>query len=212
MPGNVLVLAQTASGRPWAVPLPQADPLLLVAGRPMPADPASTTCFTEGSLHLTAAHERERLDTGLIHCTARAALLVWGDPQTLQVRNHVPSFLAVETDGVALVDVAGRGGPSAAAPYGTVSWLAAERGWGYELLDGADQRLDRAAILREVLDAPGDLVSVRLRAACEAAAPTAALVGSITTPGDLLVLLPLLRCMTPSRVRAPRRDSSPYSA
>ena len=207
-PGKVLVVARALSGRTWAVSLTRADPVLLSAGHPMEAggdlDPR-----TAGSLHLPDGADRDKLGTEIVHALARPLRMAWADPDTLEVRSHVPAFLLVETDGTTLVEIVLSDSLAVpdAPPQDLAGWLATECGWRYERLCGTDPWLVRDEILTSVLDAEPGLVSSRLWTACVLGAPTHVLLDSVTTPGDLVALLPLLRdqaadALDPVSVRA----------
>lgn len=193
-PGKVLVVARALSGRTWAVPLTRADPVLLTAGHPMEAG-GDLDARTAGSLHLPDAADRDRFDTDIVHALSRPFRALWADPDDMIVRSHVPGFLLVETDGTTLVEVVLSDSLAVpdAPPQDVVGWLATERGWRYERLCGTDPWLSRDEILAVVLDAEPGLVSSRLWTACVLGAPTHVLLDSLSTPGDLVALLPLLR-------------------
>lgn len=207
-PGKVLVVARALSGRTWAVPLTRADPVLLTAGYPMEAggdlDPR-----TAGSLHLPDGVDRDRFGTEIVHALARPLRMAWADPDDLTVRSHVPGFLLVETDGTTLVEIVLSDSLAVpdAPPQDLAGWLATERGWRYQRLCGTDPWLQHDEIVSTVLDAEPGLVSSRLWTACVLNAPTHVLLDSVTTPGDLVALLPLLRdqaadALDPVAVRA----------
>lgn len=194
-PSQVLVEAVLPSGRAWAARFDRVDPMTLVSGRPVPTGRFCTIPPAAGALHLPGREDRERLGTSVLHALARPFRLLWQDPRTGRACSHVPSFLLVEIDRVALIDVlpdpAAR--PRRGAP--TTAWLAGTRGWHADLLCGTDPWVDRDPLVDAILDAPHGLVSQRLHAACLLERPTAELVGAISTPGDLVVLLPILRQM-----------------
>lgn len=196
LPENVLAVATGPGGRSWRMPFVRADPVLLTAGLPVDAD-GYCDARTEGSLHLPDPQDRDRHGTYVEHALARPFRMWWADPDTAQVRSHVPSFLLVETTGPCLVDVVLSDSlASAEAPaHGVAAWLAGQRGWRSETVCGTDRWLVRSEIVAAVLDAPAGLVSNRLWTACMLGAPLWTVVDCVTTPQDLVLLLPLLRDM-----------------
>lgn len=190
-PGATLVLARTAAGAPWAVPLTRADPVLLTYGRSVSTNwPAEAG--TRGSVHLTDPADRAAAGTTVVHALARPLRLMWGGTAGGPL-SHVPGFLLVEENGaVTTVDV-GRPGPSLA--QAAAAWTVRENGWRSEAYSGPTWDRHGPRLAWTVLRAPVGLASEGLRAAARSRSSGSVLLAAVTTPGDLLVLLSALRTL-----------------